>query len=157
MFSYIKPVKCNVKILHVSKAPEKVFGLVIIKIPKTSIIIPLWPSCYMPQNPQNTTIKTALKHYNEFINVRTEALIWVKITTDTGVKFKVETSAKERDQQLLDFINIYILKLEHQNPSSQDIITLPMTPIINIYFNKHPMSWELIHCRILHPSGSVMK
>ena len=65
----------------------------------------------MPQNPQNTISQTALKHYNEFRNIRTEALIWVKITTDTGVKFKVETSAKERDQQLLDFISIDLLKI----------------------------------------------
>ena len=48
----------------------------------------------MPQNPQNTISQTALKHYNEFRNVRTEALIWVKMATDTGIKFKVETSAK---------------------------------------------------------------
>ena len=37
------------------------------------------------------------------------------------------------------------------------MITLPMTPIINSSFNKHPMSWDLIHCRLLHPSDSVMK
>ena len=48
----------------------------------------------MPQNPQNTISQTALKHYNEFRNVITEALIWVKMATDTGIKFKVETSAK---------------------------------------------------------------
>ena len=63
------------------------------------------------------------------------------MTTDIGIKFKVETSAKERDQQLLDFITIDILKLEHQHPSSQYIITLPMNPIINSYFNKNTMSW----------------
>ena len=28
----------------------------------------------MPQNPQNTIIQNTLKHYNEFRNVRTEAL-----------------------------------------------------------------------------------
>ena len=55
------------------------------------------------------------------------------MTTDTGIKFKVETSAKEIDQQLLDFITIDILKIEHQHPSSQDIILLPTTPIINSY------------------------
>ena len=32
-----------------------------------------------------------------------------------------------------------------------------MTPIINSYFNKHPISWELIHLRILHLSDRVMK
>ena len=39
------------------------------------------------------------------------------MTTDTGIKFKVETSPKERDQQLLDFISIDTLKLEHKNTS----------------------------------------
>ena len=62
------------------------------------------------------------------------------MTTDTGIKFKVETSAKERDKQLLDIITIAILKLEHQHTSSQDIITIPMNPIIHSYFNKQPMS-----------------
>ena len=48
----------------------------------------------MPQNPQNTISQTALKNYNESRNFRTEALRWVQMTTDTGIKFKVETSAK---------------------------------------------------------------
>ena len=33
MLTYIKPVKCNVEILNVSKDTEKVFGIIIIKIP----------------------------------------------------------------------------------------------------------------------------
>ena len=52
---------------------------------------------------------------------------------------------------------MYILKLEQQHPSIQDIITLPIDPIINGYFNKHPMSWEIIRRRLLHPSDSIMK
>ena len=64
MFAYIRPVQCNVQILNGRKSPAKVFGLVIIKIPKTNIIIPLWSSYYMPQNPHNTMSQTALKHYN---------------------------------------------------------------------------------------------
>ena len=62
------------KILNGSKPPEKVFGLVIKKIPKTSIIISLWPSYYMPQNPQITIRQTSLKHYNQFIMVITDPL-----------------------------------------------------------------------------------
>ena len=68
--------------------------ILIMTIPKTSIIIPLWLSYYMPQNPQNKISQTALKNYNESRNFRTEALRWVQMTTDTGIKFKVETSAK---------------------------------------------------------------
>ena len=32
-----------------------------------------------------------------------------------------------------------------------------MTPIINSSFNKHPMPWEIIHHRPLHPYYSAMK
>ena len=32
-----------------------------------------------------------------------------------------------------------------------------MSKILNRYFNKHPISWELIHHHILHPSDSVIK
>ena len=32
-----------------------------------------------------------------------------------------------------------------------------MNPIINSSLNKHPMSWDLINIRLLHPSGSIIK
>ena len=95
----------------------------------------------MPQNPQNKISQTALKHYNQFISVRTEALRWVQINTYTGMKLKVETKENERDQQLLDLLNIDVLKIEQQHPSSNDIITLPMILIVRSSFNKHPVSW----------------
>ena len=111
----------------------------------------------MPQKPQRTISQAALKHYNELINVRTGSLRWVKMTTDTGIKFKVETSVKEIYQQLLDFITIDLLKIEQTHPSSQEIVTLTMNSIINNSFNKHPMSWELIHLPIINPSSIAMK
>ena len=70
---------------------------------------------------------------------------------------KVGTTVKERYQQLLDFIIIDVLKIEQQHSSSHDIITLPTNQIINSYFNKHLMKWELIHCRLLQPSEIFMK
>ena len=156
MFTYIRPVKFNVQILNVRNAPAKVFGLVTIKIPKTNIIIPLWTSYYTPQNPQNIISPNILKHYNQLIVVGTEALIWLQITTSTVMKLKVETAVKQIYEQLLGLINIDVLNIEQQHPSGQDIITVPMTPIINSSFNKHPISWEFIHCRLLHPSDSFM-
>ena len=54
-------------------------------------------------------------------------------------------------------ITIGVIKTEQQQYSDQDIITLPMIPIINSYFNKHPMLCKLIHHRLLNPSYSVMK
>ena len=62
------------------------------------------------------------------------------MTTDTAIKFKVETSDKERYQQLFEFVTIDIIKLGQKHPSSKYIINLPMNKIINISFNKHPMS-----------------
>ena len=111
----------------------------------------------MLQNPQTTISKTTQKNHNQFRSVKTEALIWVQINTDAGMKLKHKTTVKEVDKKLLDFITIYVLKIGHNHTSSQQIMTLPMNPIINIPFNKHPMSWELIHRRLLHCSESVMK
>ena len=80
-----------------------------------------------------------------------------KITTDTVLKLKVEKKVRERYQKLLDFITIYVLNIEQQHPSSKYIITLPMIPIIYSSFNKHPMTWEIIHRCLLHHYDSVMK
>ena len=157
IFTYIIPVKCNVQIINGRKAPEKGFGIVMVYITKTNIIIPLWPSYYMLQNPQNTISKTALKYYNQFISVINEALIWLQIATDTGKKLKVETTVNEIYQQLLDLVTIDSIKIEQQHYSYQYIITLLMNPIINSSFKKYPMSWEIIHCRLSHPSDSVKK
>ena len=44
MLTYTRPVKCNVKIINVRKAPAKGFGLVIITPPPKNIIIPLCTS-----------------------------------------------------------------------------------------------------------------
>ena len=76
---------------------------------------------------------------------RSKDLRWVQITTNTSIKFKFETSVKERYQQLLDFITIDIINLEQQYYSNKKIITLPMNQITNSYSSKHPMSWEFIH------------
>ena len=57
----------------------------------------------------------------------------------------------------MDIITIDILKLEQQHNSSQDVINLSMNPIITSYFNKQPISWEIIHRRLLQHSDIVMK
>ena len=73
------------------------------------------------------------------------------------MKLKDKTTPKERDQQLLKFIIIDLLNIEQQHLSSKFVITLPMNIIINSSFNKDPMSWELIHYRLLHSSEYFMK
>ena len=111
-----------------------------VKNSKTNSIISLWSSYYMPQNSQNTIRQTALKHYNQFISVRTEALRQLQIIKDTGKKLKLETTVKERDQLQLYSIKIDVLNTGKRHSSDKEIITLPTTPIINSYFNKQPMS-----------------
>ena len=62
IFNYIRPVKCNVKILNGRKSPEKGFGLVIVKTIKSRIITSLWPSYYIPKKPQKKISQPSLKH-----------------------------------------------------------------------------------------------
>ena len=62
MFTYTRPVKFNSQILNYSKAPEKLFGIFIIKIPNiydynTMIII-----LYSTKTNKNTTSQTILKY-----------------------------------------------------------------------------------------------
>ena len=66
----------------------------------------------MPKNPQNIISQIPPNNYNQFISVRTEALRWLKIATNIGKKLKIETEVKERDQKLMDFITIDIIKIE---------------------------------------------
>ena len=73
------------------------------------------------------------------------------------MKLVVETTENEIDQQLLDFITIDILKIKQQHPLIQEIITLPMNPIIISSFKKHPMPWEIIHRCLLHFYDSAVK
>ena len=42
------------------------------------------------QNPQNIIRQTALKHYNQYISIITETLIWLQITIDTGKNSKLK-------------------------------------------------------------------
>ena len=65
----------------------------------------------MPKSLKNTISQTALKHYNEFRNVRTEGLRWVKITTDTGIKFKVENHTKKEINNYWNSLPLIYLNL----------------------------------------------
>ena len=57
---------------------------------KTNIIIPLWPTHYMPKNPQNKICQIDLKHCDQFRSVRIESLQWMTFTTDSWNKLKLK-------------------------------------------------------------------
>ena len=61
--------------------------------------------------PTKKISQTEIKDYNQFRNIRTQALIWLQINTDAGNKIKVETEAKEREHKILDLFKIDIIKV----------------------------------------------
>ena len=95
MFTYIRLVKFNVQILNGSKSPAKGFGIIMVKTPKTSIIKPLCPLYYMPQNPQNTIIQTVPKNHNQFRSVKTEDLRWFNSPQTQERNSKLKQQSKE--------------------------------------------------------------
>eukprot|EP00957_Ditylum_brightwellii_P081848 6226195-Ditylum_brightwellii.AAC.1 len=57
------------------------WGSAFIKVPRSSFPnISLWLCYYMPKNLQNAFSQQALKRYNHFKAVNTEALEWLSIT-----------------------------------------------------------------------------
>ena len=83
-------------------------GIVLGKI--GDIIIPLYPSYLMENNPQNTISTTAIKQYNDYRSVRVEALEWLKITSAEGQSTRVSTERKLVENEVLDYIKIDIMK-----------------------------------------------
>ena len=73
-FYVMQPITSQVTQVSGEKAVCEGIGIVIIHIPKTDIIIPLYPAYYAPEFPQNTVSPTAIKHYNKYRSVRSEAL-----------------------------------------------------------------------------------
>ena len=64
MFTYTIPVNFNVMFFNGSKSPEKVFSLVIVKIPQNEYYYTTLDIILHAADSQNTTSQTALKHYN---------------------------------------------------------------------------------------------
>ena len=56
------------------------------------------------KNSQHKICVTSLKHNNQFLCVRTEALWCIQFSTHLGKKLKVENYTQHRDRQLLEFI-----------------------------------------------------
>ena len=145
--TYICTVRYNVKILIGSKAPSKLIVIVIIKYQRQTSIF---------HSGQHITChkisQIALKNYNQFGSVRTGALLCIQFTTYLGKKLNIETDTQHRYQQLIDFILIGSMQVDKKLSSEQNIINISMDTIINISFNKTPMTWRLIYHHLLCPS-----
>ena len=73
-FYIIQPMKSSVTQVWGQSAVCEGIGVVLIQRPKTDIIIPLYSCYYAPNFPQNTISPNAIKHYNHFCKVTSEAL-----------------------------------------------------------------------------------
>ena len=89
-----------------------VIGIVLIQIPKTDVIIPLYPCYYAPTFPQNTISPNTIKHYNHYRKVTSEALEWIRMTTAVGQKIFVRIDPTQVGNELLDYFRVNIMKID---------------------------------------------
>eukprot|EP00957_Ditylum_brightwellii_P208365 15357010-Ditylum_brightwellii.AAC.1 len=75
LFTTYKSNPCAVAQVSGDTANCLGWGLAFMEVPSSSFpIIPVWLCYYMPKNTQNTLSQQALKRYNHFKAVNTEAL-----------------------------------------------------------------------------------
>jgi hypothetical protein len=67
------------------------------------MILALWPTYFMPNNPQCTFSPTALKHYLSFPEVTTNHLVSLNILTTTGIRLTFPSIKQQVNGQLLDY------------------------------------------------------
>ena len=94
MFTYIRPVKCSVKILNGRKSPAKYFVLVTVFFFKNKHYYTTMAVILYDTKRKNHNKSICTKHCYQFRRVRTDSLRWLQITIDTGTKLKVETEVK---------------------------------------------------------------
>jgi len=87
-FTSFLPKSLHVKQLSDRTIPALGYGLKLIQCLTTKIIIPLWPTYYMPSNPQCTFSPTALAHYLHY-KITTTHLKNISITTSNGSTFTI--------------------------------------------------------------------
>jgi len=86
-FTSFLPKPLQVKQLNGCMATALRYGLKLIQCPTTNTIIPLWPTYYMPSNPQCTFSLTALAHYLHYKTTTTH-LQHLCIITSNGINLQ---------------------------------------------------------------------
>ncbi len=126
------------------------YGLKLIQCPITKVVIPLWPTYYMPTNPQCTFSPTALTHYLKYKTTTTH-LEHLSITTSNGTNIKFPSVPRHSDQQLLDYHEFIVVR---PNPSTP--ITISSQPIANSATSELPLTRLLVHQRLGHGCDTVL-
>ena len=112
----------------------------------------------MPGNPQCTFSQGALKKYNKYQSVRTEALDWVHIIDNKNNSIKLPTLPIYKDSKLMDYISVQIVKLNDHVITPTNQLTShctsyhPLPSVNKGIFTKlgHNLSYEQLHRRLSH-------
>jgi hypothetical protein len=103
----------------------------------------------MPKNTQNTLSQQALKRYNHFKAVNTEALEWLSIIDKLNNHVKIPSLPEYHSSSLLDYIKVNILK-----PISSQLqkSSIPLPTVNKGIFSKlsHNLSYEAFYRRLSH-------
>ena len=99
-FFILQPASGVITQVSGSSAAVEGLGIVFIRVPKSDIILPLYPCYYAPSFPQHTISPPAIKHYNHYRSVRTEALSWVRLVSESGQKLFLQMNS----QNFMEFI-----------------------------------------------------
>ncbi len=146
-----KPLR--VKQLNGSTVPALGYGLKLIQCPSSLHIIPLWPTYYMPSNPQCTFSPTALKHYLPFQSVCTTHLHSLSLVTSDGVKLSFPSLPDHARHQLLDYHRFIVVHPTQPLPSSP---TNPSKPIAASATSEAPLTRDILHQRFGHGCDEVL-
>ena len=84
---------------------------------------------YAPTFPQYTLSPPAIKHYNSYRSVRTEALSWVRLVSETGKKIFLQMVKEHHSSELLDYSIIEIMTFSDSTdkPASSKVPSFSMS------------------------------
>jgi hypothetical protein len=121
----------------------------LLQCPTTKFIILLWPTYFMPDNPQCTFSPTALRHYLHY-TITTVHLDSLMITTSTGVNLQFPSLKDHSANQLLDYHNFIVVC-----PKATKPVNLHQ-PIVNSATSESPLTRVLVHQRLGHNCDEVL-
>ena len=102
-----------------SYAKYQVIGIHLTKIEE--LVISLYPTYLMTQNPQNILSITAIKKYNEFRSIRIEALESLRLKVNRGKSTRIHTDESMINKETLNYVDITILKFENTDTMNEII------------------------------------
>ena len=138
-----------------SSASVEGLGIVFIWIPKTDIVLPLYPCYYAPSFPQHTISPPAIKHYNKYRSVCTKALSWVRLVSETGDKVFLKMNPQNHTTELLDYTTVEIMSFPDKVTSE------PTTAVPSFSSTLAPEIPQSVVCptvpaKVLHSFSSVI-